>query len=418
MCKLLIMTGITEGLVAQEFMRRMAIPMSKSNPHGIGYSAVAGDGKLFSERWINNDQFFDTSNVMTPRIAKLLAAYEARLPKGALESNYSRLGKVNFDDVRTVTMHTRFATCGREFANTHPFIDKDTSLVHNGVIRNAFSTHYMTGLDVNKVSTCDSEAALQTYLAEGVNLDTEKSKRWLDLLTGSWAFGILSRDTENRRILDVIRGMSQLHYMEIDGIGKIFTTDDDDAKAVVKDMGLVFTKEPIRVAMDEMYRYDAVTGECLGSIDIKPKYVNSYGAKTTGSTHSGTTSASPSRQSSGNASSNKGRRVGENILALFEAVKDEPNAMDLMPDIFHEGSTPKNIKISHEKVKKHCNDITHPIEDRLDVFDLVFNTGFLAMFESLPVELREYVRDTDSMQGLKSARTLIKQIIDTKEVRA
>ena len=183
MCKLLIMTGITEGLVAEELMKRMAKPMSERNRDGIGYTAVAGDGELFSERWLNNKQFFDVSNIMTPEIADALAPYANRLPDGALDINYSTLGNINFQDVRSVTMHTRYATCGKEFANTHPFIYEDTSLIHNGSISNAFSTQYRAGLDVNKISTCDSEAALQTYLAKGVNLDPKKAKEWLDGLS-------------------------------------------------------------------------------------------------------------------------------------------------------------------------------------------------------------------------------------------
>src|SRR5690348_3219067 len=108
MCKLLIMTGITEGRVAEEFMQRMAVPMSKTNAHGIGYSAVGPDGNLFSERWLNNDHFFSTKDVMTAELAKKLEPFSNRLPKGALEMNYSKLGNPKFDDVRSITMHTRW----------------------------------------------------------------------------------------------------------------------------------------------------------------------------------------------------------------------------------------------------------------------------------------------------------------------
>lgn len=418
MCKLLIMTGITEGLVAQEFMRRMAIPMSKTNAHGIGYTAVGPDGELFSERWLNNEHFFETKDVMTPEIAKSLEPYVHRLPKGALESNYSKLGNIDFDNVRSVTMHTRFATCGREFANTHPFIYEDTSLIHNGTIRNAFSTHYSSGLNVNKISTCDSEAALQTYLSQGVNLDTKKAKEWLNILTGSWAFGILSRNEQGNRILDVIRGISSLYYMEIDGLGKVFTTDDDDAKGVVKDMGLTFVKEPMFIASDEMYRYDATTGEFLESVDIKPSYKSSYGGssytKNNGrtTTTSGTSSSQSTKTSSDTTST---KRPGENLLALVDAFRDDPDAMSLVPDIFTDKSTIKDLKIDYRKVKKHCNDTALPLLDRLDIFDLVFNSSYVAMYESFPLALREFIRETDYREGLKSARGIINQLWEKRK---
>lgn len=423
MCKLLIMTGIAEGLVAEEFMKRMAVPMSKTNSHGIGYTAVGPDGQLFSERWLNNDHFFSTKDVMTPELAKKLEPYANRLPKGALDMNYSRLGKPKFDDVRSITMHTRFATCGREFANTHPFIYEDTSLIHNGSISNAFSSSYSSGytksgLDVNKISTCDSEAALQTYLSQGVNLDPSKAKAWLDMLTGSWAFGILSRNEQGNRILDVIRGISRLYYMEVDGLGKIFTTDDDDAKGVVKDMGLTFVKEPIFVASDEMYRYDAITGEFLDSYDIKPVY--KYGgynhSKSGGRNSTATASTTTSTSQTSDKSSGTGvKRPGESLLALVDAFRDDPDAMSLMPDIFTDNSTPKDLKIDFRKVKKFGNNTSVPLLERLDIFDLVFNSDYVGMYQSLPPALREYIRGTDGDgEGLKSIRGLINQLFEKK----
>lgn len=422
MCKLLIMTGIAEGLVAEEFMKRMATPMSRTNSHGIGYTAVGPNGELFSERWLNNDHFFSTKDVMTPEVAKDLEAYTNRLPKGALDANYSTMGEIDFSNVRTVTMHTRFATCGREFANTHPFIHEDTSLIHNGSISNAFSTNYRSGLDVNKISTCDSEAALQTYLSQGVNLDPSQAKKWLDLLSGSWAFGILTRNEQGNRILDVIRGISRLYYMEIEGIGKVFTTDDDDAKAVVKDMGLTFTKEPMFVASDEMYRYDAITGEFLDSINIKPVYktYGSYEGKRSGRTNSAAssgTSNSPSTKSSlSDDNTTTTKRPGESLLALVDAFRDDPDAMSLMPDIFTPSSTIKDLKIDFRKVKKFGNDTTTLLVERLDIFDLVFNSNYVDMYKALPEQLREYIRMTDgSGEGLKSVRALINQLHEKRK---
>ena len=425
MCKLLIMTGITEGLVAEEFMRRMAVPMSKTNAHGIGYTAVGPDGQLFSQRWHDNDMFFDKTKVLTKdhvtQIKERLKDFEGRLNLSKIEENYSELGNIDFADVRSITMHTRFATCGREFANTHPFIHEDTSLIHNGSISNAFSTHYRTGLDVNKISTCDSEAALQTYLSQGVNLDTAKAKEWLNLLSGSWAFGILSRNQQGNRVLDVIRGISRLYYMEVDGLGKVFTTDDDDAKGVIKDMGLTFVKEPIFVASDEMYRYDAITGEFLESVDIKPVY-KSYGSDyskrggRTTTAGSGTSTSQSTKTSSSSNNTASVKRPGEALLALVDAFRDDPDAMSLMPDIFTDTSTPKDLKIDFRKVKKYGNDTRFPLLERLDIFDLVFNSNYVNMYQELPPQLREYIRGTDGQgEGLKSVRGLINSLYEKKK---
>jgi len=93
-----------------------------------------------------------------------------------------------------------------------------------------------------------------------------------------------------------------------------------------------------------------------------------------------------------------------------DGLRDEPDAMSLLPDIFTEGSIRTNLKIDYRKVKKHCNDLTYPLIDRLDVFDLVFGGDFLDMYESFNLSLREYIRGTDEREGLKSARGLIKEL--------
>lgn len=413
MCKLLIMTGITEGLVAEEFMKRMSTPMSRMNPHGIGYTGVGPDGELFSERWLNNNHFFDKKNIMTLEISEKLAPYLSRLPANSLDVNYSTIGTVDFTNVKTVTMHTRFATCSKEFANTHPFIDQDVSLIHNGSIRNAFTTHYSKGLDVNKISSCDSEAALQTYLTQGVAHDSKKAKEWLNTLSGSWAFGVLSRNSEGNRVLDVVRGISSLFYIEVEGLGKIFTTDEDDAKGIIKDMGLTYIKEPFFVKADEMHRYDAITGEYLEGVDVKPVYKTFGSNSKTGGAITTGTSGSMRNQSSQTHTTKK--RNHQDLIDLVDAFRDDPDAMSLLPDIFTFNSHPKDLKIDFRKVKKHCNDATIPLVDRLDIFDLVFGSRYVPMYESFHEALREFIRLTDHTEGLKTVRGLIKQLWDKKQ---
>lgn len=416
MCKLLIMTGITEGLVAKEFMLRMSVPMSSSNNHGIGYAAVGPDGELFSERWLINKQFMDTKDVMTEEIAKEYAAIANRLPEGALDTNYGAMGNIDFENVRSVTMHTRFATCGREFANTHPFIYNDTSLIHNGVITNAFSSYSFKGLDVNKISTCDSEAALQTYLSQGVDNDTSKAKEWLDMLHGGYAFGILSRNQQGNRVLDVVRGRSFLYYMEIDGLGSVFTTNDDDAKKVVKEMNLTFTKEPFLLSMDQMFRYDALTGEMLENVDIKTKYKSwsDKEPKTSGgsTTASRTSSSSTASETEGPI---KNHRPGEMLLALVDSLRDDPDAMLLLPDIFTDKSTITNLKIDFRKVKLLTNNEKEPFMERLEIFDMVFSTTYVSKYESFPPLLKEGIRYKDQTSGMKAARELIDQMFEEKK---
>ena len=392
MCKLLIVTGITESRVAHEFMRRMAVPMSKTNDHGIGYSAIKSNGDMFSERWHRNYSFMDYNSIMIPEVAEQLLPYIQRLPYGALETNYSQYGEIDYDDMQTLTMHTRWATCGREFANTHPFIDQDTSLIHNGTIRNADS------LKVNKISSCDSEAALQTYLDQGVFGDSSKAKKWLDILSGSWAFGILSRDAANVRILDVVKGSSTLYYMEIEGLGRVFTTDKDDAVTVCRDMALTFIKEPEYMITDSMFRFNAVTGVLMESIDIKPKYVTTSG-------YTGNYNWQSGRSGSSNSNPSKNQPTSTAYTSNQRTSLEDSEYPDLCN---------KNGGWDTNKVSKYIENINEPLLDRLDIFDIVYDRNCLDLYESLPDALQDYVIETDVMEGFKAARKLI---IDLEEQR-
>ena len=395
MCKLLLMTGITEPLVAKEFMSRISVPMSRSNRDGIGYTAVKKDGSIFSERWHNNHSFMEYDSIMTPDVASQLQAFKKRLPHGALNTNYSSYGDVDMTNMTTVTMHTRFATCGKEFANTHPFIYNDVSLVHNGTIRNSIS------LDVNKISTCDSESALQTYINTGVSNDYSKAKTWLDMLSGSWAFGILSNNVDNKRILDVVRGTSSLYHSQVEGLGSVFVTDKDDLISIAKDMSLNILTEPTLLEMDSMFRFDAISGELLQTIDIKPKkFVNPHY-----NSYSYGYSSYTGKANKGSDWSWKDDDYNMSILT------SDMDSSDRIPDLMTDSG-----KIDYAKVKKFCNDSNESLIDRLDVFDVVYNKDLMGEYESLTEDLRDYVKEVDFLQGFKEARRLIKQLNNVKSI--
>jgi hypothetical protein len=397
------MTGIKDSPLAVEFMKLMAKPMSTSNRDGIGYTAVRSDGSIFSQRWHNNNQFFDTDSIMTPEISKKLSKFKDRLPVGALDLNYGQYGEIDYNDVKTLTMHTRFATCERTFANVHPFIDQDISLVHNGTISNAFA------LNVNKISTCDSEAALQTYISEGVLNDSSKAKKWLDLLSGSWAFGILGRNISGNRILDVVRGSSSLYYLEAGSLGRIFTTNDDDAKAVLKEMNIEITLAPTMVEMNSMHRFDALTGELVEKIDIKPVYNYSNTGNHSyyqGSGTSGMTSSRGSQSAWGNSSrNNTSSRMSQKDIEYTAALMADAMGKNEFPDVLNQYG-----EWDYRKLKQYYCDSKEPLLDRLDMWDQAFDADYAPEYEALPYDLKEYVQDVDRMQGFKEARRLIKEL--------
>ena len=229
--------------------------MSVGNQMGIGYTAVKSDGEFFTERWHDNDKFFDRATVRSAAIEEELKKYKQYLSTHTnIDQNYSLFGSPDMNDIRTVTMHTRYATCGREFANTHPFVDGDTSLVHNGVISNALR------MGLNKISTCDSEAALQSYINLNVGKEINNAQAWIDTLEGYWAFGVLSRDTDNNRILDIIRNDAWLYYSEVKGLGTVMATTEDIIRTSANMLGLEYSKPKV-IKDNKLFRFNAVTGE-------------------------------------------------------------------------------------------------------------------------------------------------------------
>lgn len=271
MCKVMILKGIENSPLALQFMKAVAPNMSIFNTDGIGYSAVNSKNELFSEKWHRNYQFMETETVIDQDTLTKLEPFKSRLPNLAL--NYKSYGQVTRDDLRTVTMHTRFATCGKGFENTHPFIDGGTSLIHNGVISNSDK------LALNKISSCDSENALQLYNSMGLNLATDEDsfQKFSDKLKGYWAFAFLSKDTNGIYMLDVVREGAPLYWAMIPEIGEdcaVFATTKDIIEIGVKALGITTLPEINLLSETDYHRFNALNGELIFNHQIDDSVLN------------------------------------------------------------------------------------------------------------------------------------------------
>jgi predicted glutamine amidotransferase len=116
--------------------------------------------------------------------------------EGATTSEKNSFGEVKMDDVAAITLHTRMATSAKGMANTHPFVyeNHDTSLIHNGVIRNEKDFKL-------QVSTCDSESILQAYLINETHHNPKMVGEMAKMLVGYYAAALFSRDADGVRIL-------------------------------------------------------------------------------------------------------------------------------------------------------------------------------------------------------------------------
>ncbi len=204
MCKVLIIPKVTDKTrdKAKEFIYKIAEKMSLGNNDGMGYAAVDNQGNLFGERWFYNREFYDIPKAnVNSIVAKALGSFATpSMSINLLEKDYSSFGDApSLDKMSAITLHARAATSAKVHSNTHPFVDKDTSLIHNGVIRNEDKFKL-------KLSTCDSEAILISYLDNKVNLDPHKHLNVMsDSLIGYYVAALFTRDKEGKRVLDIIK---------------------------------------------------------------------------------------------------------------------------------------------------------------------------------------------------------------------
>lgn len=260
MCKVLIMPRIKDNTreKALKFVDLMAEAMSAGNSDGLGYAAVDKNGDLFGERWLVNKDFY-SKVVEDPIVNKLFGMYSKKnyAASTITKSEYNNFGNGNLYKAVAITLHARMATSGKGHHNTHPFVDQDTSLIHNGVIRN---------YDVKdlKLSTCDSEAILISYLKHKVAGDLSQIQDMANELVGYYACGVFSRDAKGNRILDVFKANNDnLWASFIPAIDTyVLTTSAHDIRTVCGKLGWEF-EEPIQIMDGWAARLDPYTGNVI-----------------------------------------------------------------------------------------------------------------------------------------------------------
>lgn len=265
MCKVMMMSGITNETreKAWAFIKEMAKELSPGNQDGCGYSAMSGDGSIFGERWhINSEAFINRE--LAPPIdeleGSLLEQYRGAIKRKQMPVKYSKFGSLQFDSMTAITLHTRFATSGKEFMNTHPFVVGSTSLIHNGVISNASQLEM-------KQSTCDSEAILNLYVKHKVCDNPKMIQRVADKLYGYYACGVFTRSKENGAVLDIFKcDAANLQAAYVKELGTIvFSTNVNDIKSVCNRLGMSVSHEFI-FDNDTLLRIDAIDGTVIDSV--------------------------------------------------------------------------------------------------------------------------------------------------------
>lgn len=271
MCKIMVIAGLKPENVDNnwEFIQELGGRMSRGNDDGLGYTAVDEKGNLFGERWLYNDHAFDVRVTMNKEIDKF-----GGFLKGSDTPSYNAFGKYT-DRIVAITMHTRMATSAKGLNNVHPFVDieRETSLIHNGVISNVVTAD-------NIRSTCDSERILNQYLDKSVMKHPNRLQNMINELKGNFACGIISKDGQGRRIIDLFRSRANLgavYVKELDAM--VFTTDITLVNSVAKEHGYHILGR-FEVAQDMLLRLDAATGKPMLTMnynDTANIYTSAYG---------------------------------------------------------------------------------------------------------------------------------------------
>lgn len=266
MCKIFVMSGINDSNRdgSWDLIQQMAKEMShKPENDGMGYAAMSSEGVLFGERWLYNDDAFRVSGNSTVE-DHILAQFQGALLR---EPGYDSFGnpEANKNKITSITLHSRFATSGKEFSNTHPFVNGNTSLIHNGVIHNAdkFKRH---------LSTCDSEALLTQYVDLNITNVPSNIQKLADATLGYYACGVFSRTASGQPILDVFKDyradLSAAYIRDLNVL--VMTTEISQLEAACEKLDFkILTK--FMVASGFLIRMDALTGKVIDTFEFNPK---------------------------------------------------------------------------------------------------------------------------------------------------
>lgn len=270
MCKIMVMAGIKSETrtKAWEFIKAMGEKMSPGNMDGLGYAALSETGELFGERWHNNNEAFkirEVSRTKSELEKKLISDFKDAINVPLPPPRYNKFGTLQPDSIIAVTLHTRMATSGKQFFNTHPFVSEGVSLIHNGVIRNVSSQDLIQ-------STCDSEKILNLYNKHKVKTNPEAIKQVSEKLLGYFACGVLSSNKKTGAYVDVFKcddaRLTAAYIKEFETL--VFSTSIADIKEVAEKLNLTVVSEFV-FSDGRFVRLNAFTGECVFSTSFKKK---------------------------------------------------------------------------------------------------------------------------------------------------
>lgn len=154
MCKIFAMTNLTKVKVTEKLIGVLRDAVCKTaDRDGFGYAVNTHDGKLWGERALNPFQFEPFKASPKGKTAEL----------SIVDVQSNSFGDVKSEDCASLIAHGRMSTNDVSLRNTHPFVNDDIALIHNGVVSDV---HDLVTRDLK--TTCDTEILLKLWEIGGI----------------------------------------------------------------------------------------------------------------------------------------------------------------------------------------------------------------------------------------------------------
>jgi predicted glutamine amidotransferase len=157
MCKVFAMTNVSKVNVSPEFLSLVRDAVcATSDKDGYGYAVNTASGAIWGERALNPMTF--------QPLQPYVDSTTARCPIADVQSN--QFGPVGAKDNLAFIAHGRLSTNVTSIANTHPFLNQDSSvaLIHNGIVSDPDSV-----VSHELLTSCDTEILLRLWDRGGID---------------------------------------------------------------------------------------------------------------------------------------------------------------------------------------------------------------------------------------------------------
>lgn len=170
MCKVLAITNMKKVKVNKDFLNAVKEQVCASDNHGFGYAVLSETGEIGGERTTSPDKFVPLENYKNKKLYSL----------DTINKTKNVFGTIDRQSPKSFIAHGRWSTNTVSLDNTHPFVNDQVALIHNGVVQNQ-------GRELDLKTDNDTEILLRYWESDGMS-GIERN------VTGYYAMAILDKN--------------------------------------------------------------------------------------------------------------------------------------------------------------------------------------------------------------------------------